>query len=283
VFVVIAVIVIAAVIRAALKRSARMHYSMERVRQLTSPPPMPQVMRPAPITSPGQYPPHPSSVPTDGGFAFNPSDPDAPRGPQLRRDPGPYGRGELRPAAPEEGWGALDVARHHLRISQEDLDTRVRELMSAGNEVAAVRLLCDERDLGIIEAQKYARDLTGAQVAAEQDQAANQDRQQEQDRAASQDRQQHEQEQAARRDRDEEQHYTGSAAIATSTFAVDSDTAWVDARTLDPAGARTEMEALWRNLDEQRSRRQEDDEAGTIADGFQAGLEHERNRIEREF
>jgi hypothetical protein len=40
-----------------------------------------------------------------------------------------------------------------------EVEKKVRELMAAGQEVAAIRMLSDEQDMGIIEAQKYARGL----------------------------------------------------------------------------------------------------------------------------
>ena len=49
--------------------------------------------------------------------------------------------------------------QNNLPAPKQDLDTRVRELMRTGHEVGAIRLLCDERELGILDAQKYARAL----------------------------------------------------------------------------------------------------------------------------
>lgn len=58
---------------------------------------------------------------------------------------------------------------HTLPTPQIDLDDQVRALMAAGNEVAAIRLLCDEAEMGIIEAQEYARALVrGKSLESEQ-------------------------------------------------------------------------------------------------------------------
>lgn len=42
-----------------------------------------------------------------------------------------------------------------------DLEVRVMEFMRQGHEVGAVRLLCDELDIGIIDARHTARTLAG--------------------------------------------------------------------------------------------------------------------------
>jgi hypothetical protein len=49
--------------------------------------------------------------------------------------------------------------QNNLPAANQDLDTRVRQLMSAKNEVGAIRLLGEQRELGILEAQRYARSL----------------------------------------------------------------------------------------------------------------------------
>jgi hypothetical protein len=46
-----------------------------------------------------------------------------------------------------------------LPTPRADTDTKVRELMNAGNEVAAIRLLSEEQGMGILEAQQHARAL----------------------------------------------------------------------------------------------------------------------------
>ncbi|GAB3954570.1 hypothetical protein GCM10029976_097110 [Kribbella albertanoniae] len=103
-----------------------------------------------------------------------------------------------------------------------NLDNRVRELMQAGNEVGAVRLLSDERDLGLLEAQQYARSL----VAPATDEAV------------------------ASSPAEEETRYVGSAAIAESMFNLDPDedtwaSGWVD--TPEPED-RTDIDELWQTV-----------------------------------
>jgi hypothetical protein len=43
----------------------------------------------------------------------------------------------------------------------DDLSARVRSLMDSGYETGAVRLLCDELDIGIVAARQVARSLAG--------------------------------------------------------------------------------------------------------------------------
>ncbi len=42
-----------------------------------------------------------------------------------------------------------------------ELEGRVRELMGSGFEAGAVRLICDELGVGILDAQKSARAVAG--------------------------------------------------------------------------------------------------------------------------
>jgi hypothetical protein len=60
---------------------------------------------------------------------------------------------------------------HTLPTPQIDLDDQVRALMAAGNEVGAIRLLCDEAEMGIIAAQEYARALVRAKSPGSEEQA----------------------------------------------------------------------------------------------------------------
>ncbi|WP_405059823.1 hypothetical protein OG474_44830 [Kribbella sp. NBC_01505] len=105
-----------------------------------------------------------------------------------------------------------------------NLDARVRDLMKAGNEVTAVRVLSDELDMGLLEAQQYARNLvTPAKTA----QAA-----------------------APAKVVEEETRYVGSAAIADSMFAVDRDedtwaSGWVDTPEPDD---RSDIDELWQTV-----------------------------------
>jgi hypothetical protein len=95
-------------------------------------------------TSPGQaaqLPGGPSQYPTTGVYQppaqFQP----------VQYSPNPYQPPAHRPQ------------QSHLPISNQDLDAQVRTLMNAKNEVGAIRLLGEQRELGILEAQRYARSL----------------------------------------------------------------------------------------------------------------------------
>jgi hypothetical protein len=116
---------------------------------------------------------------------------------------------------------------HQLPVPQGDLDNRVRELMASGQEVAAVRLLCDEADLGIVEAQEYARSLAGTSQSS--------------GRAATQE--------PAPRPAVEEPAWTGSAAFATSLFERDDENVWASGWVDTPEPEdRTDIEELWRTV-----------------------------------
>jgi hypothetical protein len=120
--------------------------------------------------------------------------------------------------------------QHTLPTPRQDTDTRVRELMSAGNEVAAIRLLCDEQDMGILEAQEYARALVApANLAPKQSQPS----------AAT-----------TSEPAESETRYVGSAAFAESIFDLDGaeDTwasGWVD--TPEPED-RSDIDELWQTV-----------------------------------
>jgi hypothetical protein len=121
-------------------------------------------------------------------------------------------------------------AEHSLPAPGSPLERRVRELMKSGNEVPAIRLLCDEQDLGIIEAQKYARGLIAP--AAKPGQAAT---------ASSDGRLAPDQ---------EESRYVGSAAFAESVFDLDRDenvwaSGWVEKPEPDD---RSDMDELWQTV-----------------------------------
>lgn len=132
----------------------------------------------------------------------------------VQYNPGPYQPPAHRPQ------------QHNLPASRQDLDARVRELMNAGNEVGAIRLLSDERDLGIMAAQEYARSLV-APPAAQQDSGV-----------------------PDALDGDEER-YVGSAAFAESIFNLDDReenvwaSGWVD--TPDPED-RSDIDELWQTV-----------------------------------
>ncbi len=116
---------------------------------------------------------------------------------------------------------------HQLPVPQGDLDNRVRELMASNQEVAAVRLLCDEADLGIVEAQEYARSLTG------KSQPAGAPAREPAEQAAV----------------TEEPVWTGSAAFATSLFERDDENVWASGWVDTPEPEdRTDIEELWRTV-----------------------------------
>ncbi|WP_112238077.1 hypothetical protein [Kribbella monticola] len=114
-----------------------------------------------------------------------------------------------------------------------ELDARIRELMTTGNEVAAVRLICDEKDLGIIDAQKYARSVvdgsskarsTAAPAPAAPGPVADKT--------------------------EEDTRYVGSAAFAESVFDTREDdnvwaSGWVDKPELED---RTDIDELWQTV-----------------------------------
>ena len=105
-----------------------------------------------------------------------------------------------------------------------NLDARVREQMQAGNEVGAVRLLSDELDLGLLEAQAYARNLV-APAAAKPSETAS-------------------------KPVEEETRYVGSAAFAESIFNLDPEentwaSGWVDTPEPDD---RSDIDELWQTV-----------------------------------
>jgi hypothetical protein len=107
-----------------------------------------------------------------------------------------------------------------------NLDARVREQMQAGNEVGAVRLLSDELDLGLLEAQEYARNLI-APAAGPKPIA-----------------------QAGKPVVEEETRYVGSAAFAESIFDLDPEentwaSGWVDTPEPDD---RSDIDELWQTV-----------------------------------
>lgn len=123
--------------------------------------------------------------------------------------------------------------QNNLPNPKGDTDTRVRELMANHHEVAAVRLLCDEQDMGIIEAQKYARSLvTPPGPAPRSTSESSTPTRDSQDRPV------------------EETRYVGSAAFAESVFDTDADenvwaSGWVDKPEPED---RSDMEELWQTV-----------------------------------
>ncbi|WP_350275267.1 hypothetical protein [Kribbella sp. HUAS MG21] len=137
----------------------------------------------------------------------------------VQYNPGPYQPPAHRPQ------------HHSLPTSKQDLDAKVRELMQAGNEVGAVRLLCDERELGIQAAQEYARSLVAPPAA--------QQRSNVQQRSETPDTP------------EDEERYVGSAAFAESIFNLDDRdenvwaSGWVD--TPEPED-RSDIDELWQTV-----------------------------------
>jgi hypothetical protein len=135
----------------------------------------------------------------------------------VQYNPGPYQPPAHRPP------------QNNLPSSRQDLDARVLELMTAGNEVGAVRLLSEERELGILEAQQYARSLVAPQRPAVPDN----------DSGVVDDT-----------DPDEER-YVGSAAFAESIFNLDDReenvwaSGWVDKPEPDD---RSDIDELWQTV-----------------------------------
>ncbi|HZX03594.1 hypothetical protein [Kribbella sp.] len=131
----------------------------------------------------------------------------------LQYNPGPYQPPAHRPP------------QNHLPSSQQDLDARVRDLMKAGNEVGAVRLLSDERELGLLEAQKYARSLVTPQSSAGSQKADEPD--------------------------EDDGRYVGSAAFSESIFNLDDReenvwaSGWVDTPEPDD---RSDIDELWQTV-----------------------------------
>ena len=129
--------------------------------------------------------------------------------------------------------------QHNLPTPKKDTDTRVRELMNAGSEVAAIRLLCDEQDMGILEAQEYARTLVApAGPAPAQSKPAAAAPAQSKPAAAT------------APESTEETRYVGSAAFAESIFDLDREedtwaSGWVD--TPEPED-RSDIDELWQTV-----------------------------------
>ncbi|MGZ0153210.1 hypothetical protein ACXJJ3_39535 [Kribbella sp. WER1] len=115
--------------------------------------------------------------------------------------------------------------QNHLPSSNQDLDARVRELMNANNEVGAVRLLSEERELGLLEAQQYARSLVAPKPSATPEKADEPD--------------------------EDDGRYVGSAAFAESIFNLDDReenvwaSGWVDTPEPDD---RSDIDELWRTV-----------------------------------
>ncbi|MFG1911148.1 hypothetical protein [Kribbella sp. NPDC048928] len=135
----------------------------------------------------------------------------------MQYNPGPYQPPAHRPP------------QNNLPAPSQDLDARVRELMNAGNEVGAVRLLSEERELGILQAQQYARSLVAPQRSAGPDNDSG-----------------------TVDDTDpSEERYVGSAAFSESIFNLDDReenvwaSGWVDKPEPED---RSDIEELWQTV-----------------------------------
>lgn len=134
-----------------------------------------------------------------------------------------------QPYQPQYQPPAHRPPQNNLPAPNQDLDARVRQLMTTGNEVGAIRLLCDERDLGILESQKYARALvTPAGTKSTPGSASDAEPEPDED----------------------DTRYVGSAAFAESIFDLDRDeevwaSGWVD--TPEPED-RTDIDELWQTV-----------------------------------
>lgn len=166
--------------------------------------------------SPGQAAQQPSAgTPYPPAGMYQPSAQFQPSQYPAQYNPGPYQPPGHRPQ------------QNNLPSSKQDLDARVRTLMNANNEVGAIRLLSDERELGILEAQKYARSLVAPPVAQQDSDVLDEP------------------------DGDEERRYVGSAAFAESIFNVnDRDenvwaSGWVDVPEPED---RSDIEELWQTV-----------------------------------
>lgn len=123
--------------------------------------------------------------------------------------------------APQQPRPSHRPPQQQLPAPRGDLDKRVRELMTNNMEVAAVRMLCEEAEMGIIEAQAYARSLVAPQQTTE----------------------------PAKEPSVTEERYSGSAAFGTSTFERDDEdvwpSGWVDKPQPDD---RSDIDELWNTV-----------------------------------
>lgn len=131
------------------------------------------------------------------------------------------------------------VQQHHQQAQRGqappkkgEVEKRVRELMATGQEVAAIRMLSDEQDMGIIEAQTYARGLVAPPSKPRPDSSENTESA---DRPAAE---------------EPETRYVGSAAFSESLFDLDRDenvwaSGWVDKPEPED---RTDIDELWQTV-----------------------------------
>ena len=163
--------------------------------------------------------------------------------------PPQYQSAQYQPYQPGPYQQSQYQAARHQTPPRQDTDARVRELMMAGHEVSAVRLLSDELDMGLLEAQEYARALVapaGAQPTGTQGKPAQSNSVQNnsaQNKSAPETA-------APEPEADEDTRYVGSAAFAESIFDLDRDeetwaSGWVDKPEPDD---RSDIDELWETV-----------------------------------
>lgn len=156
---------------------------------------------------------------------------------QGNQPPAQYQSAQYQPYQPGPYQQSEYQAARHQTPPRQDTDARVRELMMAGHEVGAVRLLSDEQNMGLLEAQEYARALvapaaakpTGTQSKPAQNKPAPK---------------------APEPEAEEDTRYVGSAAFAESIFDLDRDeetwaSGWVDKPEPDD---RSDIDELWETV-----------------------------------
>jgi hypothetical protein len=144
--------------------------------------------------------------------------------------PGQYQPAQYQQPVPQIQFQQAQRPQHgQLPGKNSELEKRVRELMKTGHEVSAIRLLSDEQDLGIIEAQEYARGLIAPPGKPDPESAPRE---------------------AEQPGGQEETRYVGSAAFAESLFELDRDenvwaSGWVDKPEPED---RSDMDELWQTV-----------------------------------
>jgi hypothetical protein len=141
--------------------------------------------------------------------------------PPVQFQPAPYAPNPYQPPAHRP-------PQSQLPVSNQDLDAQVRTLMNANNEVGAIRLLGEQRELGILEAQQYARALVAPTTTPR---SADQDQPDEPD--------------------ENDGRYVGSAAFAESIFNLDDreENVWASGWVDEPEPEdRSDIDELWQTV-----------------------------------
>jgi len=185
----------------------------------------------APYSAPGQYPiqgqyPMQGQHPGQGQFPAQ-----GQYGAPVQAQYPPPGQWQYPPAPVPQQHQRADRTHHgrqpehNFPAPNSPLERRIRELMTSGHEVPAIRLLCDEQDLGIIEAQEYARGLV-AKPSSGDGRSAHSDTV------------------------EEETRYVGSAAFAESVFDLDrEENVWASGWVEKPEPEdRTDIDELWQTV-----------------------------------